>query len=311
MARKKTKSYPESFRREAVRLAVYDYVWGFTGDMNMKYLILVLAVTSLLGCNSSDNWVPDDGDSSIEDIELTGTWLMSNEIERYKTSTDEYLSSTYISESYLLEETDKGVKYESCRRYGGIPNYGIKTKEHFYLNPIDNGFILNGGGVLEQRSEYTNEWEPEFYYKSIQKITKITDVSVIDNGTLIVNGPISIEEYSHVCIWEVSYSVGNKRAFEIMVPFDDSYVSFRLDAYDEIVAGTYDYTTPYSDSLVRVDLSSNATAYWDIVESNTLSPSSVSLNLIEYNGTKISGTFSFTGQDEGSYSGEFEAFLHE
>jgi len=277
----------------------------------MKYLVLGLAVISLVGCKGSNDGGTDVEDPSIKDINLTGTWLMSNEIERYKKSTDEYLSSTYISESYLLEETDKGVKYSSCNRYSGIPNYGIKTEEHFYLSPIENGFRLNGDGVLEQRSEYENEWEPDFYYKSILNLTEISESNIIDNGTLIVNGPVSIEEHNHICVWEVSYSIGNKRTLEIMAPFGDSYISFRLDIYDEIVAGLFEYSGPNSESLVRVDLSSSASSYWDVVGSNTLSPSDVSLNLIEYNDTKISGVFSFTGQDGGSYSGEFEAFLHE
>ncbi|MDH5446261.1 MAG: hypothetical protein OEY52_11950 [Gammaproteobacteria bacterium] len=277
--------------------------------VSIKYVTFIIFSFTLIACNHSDDNSSEES-VSLKDIKISGTWLMSTERQLYKTSTNEYLSSTYISENYIFEDTDKGVKYSRCRNYGRIPLYGIKTDTRFYLNIMDNGFSLNNENVLEQITEYNNEWEPDFHYKSISKLTKITDTTLVDNGTLIVNGPVSLEEYNHICILAVSYSLGHSKIFEIMTPFDDDYISLRLDTYDKVTPGVFEYEERHQESLVKIDLHSNAQKYWNIVGSNTLAPSNATINLIEYSDTKISGSYSFTGLDNESYSGEFDIILN-
>jgi hypothetical protein len=270
----------------------------------MKYLGLILGAIFLTSCNNST-----EGTITLDQIDLTGTWLLSTEERSYKTSTDEYLSSTYYNESFILEETNNGVAYLPCHFFGNLPpNYGFKASDHFYFFPSDNGFTLKSTNELEQVKEFTNVGNPEFYYKSISRLKKKSDDIRIDNGTLILKGPVSIEEYNHICIWEVSFSTGITKSIEITTPYDDLYLSLRLDIHEEIYAGTtYQYQSANDSSPVKIDVTSNSTQFNDIVGTNLLQPKDVSINIIEYDDIKISGTFSFTSFNNESYSGEFEA----
>ena len=275
----------------------------------MKLVGLILVCILILGCGGSGG-DSGKGEETIVDIEFSGTWIMRTEREAYSASVGEYISSTFFSETYVMEDTKQGVRYELCNYYGGIPGYGIKTDERFYLNSSENGFSINSEGVLEQMTDYTLSWEPEYRYRSIQNPVKKSDSISLDNGTLIIQGPVSVEEYTHVCIWSVSYSTGNRKSFEIMTPYDDSYISLRFDIYDEIGAGIYQYTNSTDSTQISIDIMSTSTSFGNITGNSSLFPSNVTIELIEYNDTKISGTFSFTGQDSANYSGEFEAYFN-
>lgn len=275
----------------------------------MKVLGYVVLCLSILGCNHSNNESSSEPES-IRNMEIDGLWLMSSEQQTYKESTGEYLSSSFISRTYIFEETERGVKFDKCIDYGGLSSYGIKTDEHFYLYANENGFYLNVDNILEQQTEYSYELQPEFTYKSIVHLTKMSDVQTIDSGTLIINGAVTLEQYSHLCIWEVSYSHGYGRVFELLSPFGDDDLSFRLEINDVISPGVYQYDKNANDNLVEISITSFATEFRDDTGTSWLYPKTATIEFIEYNDVKISGIYSFVDENDVAYSGEFEFFLN-
>ncbi len=270
-------------------------------------ILLILIITNLVaGCMHSDNSPSQKEIQTLASVDLSGTWTMSNEIKKYKVDTGEYLLSTFIEHEYLLDDTDIGVGYAECRRYGGILNYGVKTDDHFYMNTQDNGFALQDDGTLQMESAYTYPWDPEYNYESIQTLTKVSDDIQLDYGTFILNGPIAKEEYAHVCRWTAHSNIGKNRTVAIIAPFGDDDMSFQFNIVDDIAAGAYTYSRFVGNRPFTIDVSSFATEFQSAINSNTLAPDDVSVTFIELTDFRMSGVFSFTGQDEGSYSGEFE-----
>jgi hypothetical protein len=268
-------------------------------------LFFLSSTVMVSGCsNSSDSGL--DTQNSLNSIDLTGTWIVENETETYKTDTGEYLSSDFVRFKYVLEETNIGVKYDRCWEYGATSPYGIKAEYHFYMNPSDNGFSLQDDGSLKRITEFERDYQPGFNFRSIENLTKISDQVSVDNGTFVLNGPIANAEYDHVCLWQAHSNIGDSRTIEILTPFDNDSLSLRFDFQGDITPGTYQYTNYYDPSPVTIDISSNSDAFWAQVDSNILAASNVEVVIIESNNTKISGTYTLTGQDAGMYSGEFE-----
>ena len=274
--------------------------------MFIKTVILFLFALAIAGCSNSS--APDsDTQNSLNSTDLTGTWLINSETEIYKTDTGEYLSSDFLRFMYILEETNVGVKYDRCWEYGTNSSlYGIKAEYHFYMNPSDNGFSLQDDGSLKRIIEFERDYQPGFNFRSIETLTKVSDQVSVDNGTFVLNGPISSAEYEHVCLFQGHSNIGDRRTIEIVTPFDNDSLSLHFTFQGDITPGTYQYTNYYDPSQVTIDISSNSAAFGAQVNSNTLAASNVEVVIIESNSAKISGTYTLTGQDAGMYSGEFE-----
>lgn len=270
----------------------------------MKYLTLIFFVILGLGCEKKSS--ESGNEISLTDINLTGTWIAVNETKTYKTDTGEFLSSDFVKLKYVLEDTDVGVKYDRCWEYGGISLYGIKTDKHFYMNTSENGYSLTEDGSLQQTSEFVREYQPGFNFESIVTLRKVSEEVSIDNGTLVLDGPISHAEYDQVCLWQVDYSIGDGRTVELIVPFDTDSLSLRFELRGDIAPGTYQYTDQGYNSPVRIDVISNSDIFWNQINTNTLGATNVSVTVTESTAKKFSGTYTFLGQDQGDYSGEFE-----
>ena len=288
---------------------------------NIKYLVVAGLLLSLFGCDSDgdgrrNNQVDSSNSENLnfQSLDLSGTWRMVNEERRVRIDTEEYISSTFVEFRYVFEDTGSGVKYDRCWEYGDFYSpHGVKTDEHFYMSPndpSDTGFTIQDKDTLVKVTTYENEWEPGFRFESIQTLTKISSDVDVDSGTFILNGPISIEEYSHTCTWQVSSNVGESKTLEFLVPYDDGNINFHFRLTGEIVVGSYYYNEYWESEQVNFDINSTADAFWDTVGSNTLSAEDVTINIIESSDAKLSGTFSLLGQDNERYSGEFEIYLN-
>lgn len=276
----------------------------------MKRISVLFLILWLTGCGSSDSNVKEDK-ISLDGTNFTGTWSAIVETEIYMSETGEYQSSNYRKFYYLMKETLIGVTFSTCREYAENQPFGIKTDYHFYMNSGDSGFTLQNDGSLKQTSEFELESEPDLSYKRTEILKHISKDLIIDSGTQILNGPISNSEYNHVCVSQYYSNIGNNKIISIIVPFTNNNIEFYIDLQGEVSPGTYQYNNYLDYSDVSIDVFSNSDIFWNIIHTNTLSPSDVTVTLIESTSSKLSGTFNFTGQDQGIYSGEFEAFINE
>ncbi|OZG70845.1 hypothetical protein BTA51_23690 [Hahella sp. CCB-MM4] len=250
---------------------------------------------------------------SLSEMDLTGTWLHEVKVDVYEKSTNKYLSTHYTLQRYVFEETNYGIANDWCWGYGHRPPaYAQKSKDYLYLSADDSsGFRLQSDNSLQRTSEEPHHLDEAYIDRSTYTLRKISENVQIDSGTFILNGPVSITEYSHVCAWEVSRSWDIHRSIELIVPYGDEVISMRFEIYDDLSVGSYGYATLNVPTTLPISLhiGSNATEFVNTVGSNGFWLTNVEINLIEYNDEKMSGTFSFTGQDDGEYSGEFEVYF--
>lgn len=283
---------------------------------SMRHALVLILSCSLLGCgagssNGSSVEGPDDG-LTFQSLDLTGTWLVTNETRRTRIDTGEYISSSFSRYRYVLDDGENGVRQDECWKYGDVySGFGVKTDENFYMNPGDAGdagFKIVDNNTLVRVSEYESEWEPGFSLKSISTLKRISDGVSVDSGTFVLNGPISLTEYSHVCVFRNESSLGEVVSLQVLMPYEDSQISLNLRLVGAVPPGTYYYNRYWESEEIDLDINSNARSFWEIVGSNTLAAEDVTVNVIESSEEKISGTFDFLGQDEERYSGEFEVF---
>ena len=96
------------------------------------------------------------------------------------------------------------------------------------------------------------------------------------------------------------------KIYDIVIPYDDSMLTLSLLTQSNPAVGPVTYTlATSSDSPIRLDVSSQSTAFWNIVGSNTLSLGTTNINIIESTDSILSGTYSFTTNDNLNYDGEF------
>lgn len=286
----------------------------------MKYLIVVVLIHALLGCgsdsksNSQDQTPSKFEDLDFQSLDLTGTWFLVQEERRTKIDTGEYISSRYFEYRYVFEDSANGVKFNRCWEYGDFHwRYGVKTAEHFYMapnDPLDNGFTIKDKNTLEKVTTFEYDSEPGYSFESIQTLTRVSDAVDIDSGTFILSGPIDIAEYNHVCTWQVSSNIGESRTLELLVPYNEGYISMHFELVGEVTAGNYYYNKYWETTEISLDVFSNTAAFWDTVGSNLLGAEDVTINIIDSTSEKLSGTFSLLGQDNENYSGEFEVFFN-
>ncbi len=275
----------------------------------MKSILIILMLFAITGCGGGSGGSSNDGqeESSIRDMDLTGTWDFIRESRIYKISTGEYLYSNYTEHTYIIEETDDGTTYSRCWDYGGYNQFAVKTDEHLYFSINDSGYYLVGENSFEHTEERIDEFDEDLEYKIVDSLVKRTSSIVIDSGNLALAGPVSASENSHACLYKNTNSRGDERSFELIVPFGDDSLMMYLAFHGELLVGSYDYIQYNDDNQIySFDVSSNATEFSTIVGSNTLYPNSASINISESSELFLKGIFSFTGQYGNDYSGTFE-----
>ena len=277
----------------------------------MKNSILMLLMFVLWGCGGSGG----SGDNApvavdLVQIDLSGTWVVVNEIRKRKANTGEYLSSEFIEFKFILEDTDDGVKFDRCWEYGGIYSpYGIKTNERFYMDSSDEGYVLVSNDTLRQISNYEDDFQPGFDFESISTLSKIAEGVEVDDGVFVLSGPVSVDERDNVCAWQVYSNIGVFRTIEVIAPYENGSILLNISLIGDITEGEYQYSDFWDVGPVKIDVTSSVEAFWDQTGSNTLAPENVIIDFSISSEDFMSATFSFLGQDGGDYAGEFEVNL--
>lgn len=281
----------------------------------MKYLLIIILTTTIWGCNSESESTSSETKTnlSFDSVDLTGTWLSATETRKIKDDTGEYLLSDFNESTYIMEDTENGVKYSRCSDYWNFySGYAVKTSEHFYMSLNDGseaGFTLQDDDTLKKVSYSTDEYSPGYNFESITTLTKINDGVSINNGSLVLTGPVSVAEYDQSCLWKNYSSIGERQSLSFSVPYGDDNLTFSLYSYVDISVGSYSYTDYFDAKAVRLDVYSYTDDFRDIADSSYLEPENVTIEVTESTDEKLVGFFSFTGNDEQLYSGEFDIQL--
>ncbi|PCJ45877.1 MAG: hypothetical protein COA99_03820 [Moraxellaceae bacterium] len=276
-----------------------------------KGLVLSVMFSFLLGCGGSGGSSGGEVDT-VRDMDLTGTWDFIEERRVHKKSTGEYLYSEYSSLTYILEETEDGTTYGRCWDYGRYLPFAVKTDDHLYFSINDSGYYLVGENAFEHNETISYEWNPGIEYLIVDTITKKSEDILVDSGGFELNGPVSLNEQSHVCVNHNFSDLGDSQSYEVIVPFGDDTISLYLAYHGNLLVGSYEYEE-YSDvnQIYGFDVSSTATEFDDSVGSNILAPTSALITISESNDFLIKGEFSFVGQFGNDYSGSFEINIGE
>ncbi len=277
----------------------------------MKFYSIAFFIVFLSGCElvdeDSSNQEGKSEALSLNGTNLSGTWLFKEETRETKIATGEYLSSDFVESKYILEDTNSGVAFSECRRYGSIDiPYGIKTDQHFYMSTQESGFTLQFDGTLQQTTVYERDYNPGFSYKSIQTLTRLSDEVDVDNGTFVLRGPVSVEEYSHVCTFKSTSNIGNRRSYQLIIPYGNGSISFGLRLIGNVRVGTYVINDYYNENEVVIDIYSNAVLFEEIMNSGGVDYQNATVNFVVVNDDAVSGSFEIIDERGVEHTGEFE-----
>jgi hypothetical protein len=85
-------------------------------------------------------------------------------------------------------------------------------------------------------------------------------------------------------------------------------MEIRLDYNNGMDVGNYPQTTNATDA---VELSLDAYNWFDPINTNSIAPASGSLTISTYDEQKLEGDFSFTAEDQNTYTGTFAVDFHQ
>lgn len=272
----------------------------------MKIIIISILISILTACGGGDS------NQNLES-DILGTWKHTQIHKYYDTATDKYLGSDFIETTLIFKEESGEIKYSPCWGLGInespvintgtqlITDYGSSFSKIFTKN-IDGSYSTQEVKVLQASSST--------YYNQKLTLTKLSNEIIIDKGLLVLNGPVAVTEYNHACFVHHYSNVNDGRIYEIVIPYDDSFLSLSLTSISKPAVGPVTYTvTTSGTSPILLNILSPSTAFWNTVGSNILTTNTTNINIIESTDSILSGTFSFTTHDNLNYDGEFQMEL--
>lgn len=273
----------------------------------MKIITISILISILTACGGGDS------NQNVES-NITGTWQHTQIHKYYDTATDEYLGSNFIETTLIFKEKSGEIKYSPC--------WGLGTNEAPVINAgtqliTDYGsffsrtFTKNIDGSYSTQEVKNLQGSSTAYYNQNFTLTKLSNEIIIDKGLLVLNGPVAVTEYNHACFVRHYSNIDDGRIYEIVIPYDDNFLSLSLTSISKPVVGPVTYTvTTSGTSPILLNILSPSTAFWNTVGSNTLTTDTTNINIIESTDSILSGTFSFTTHDNLSYDGEFQMELN-
>lgn len=269
----------------------------------MKAILILLLMFVITGCDGqmSDETV----NQSLSDTDLSGTWRYIKESKSYNTSSNEYLYSDFLEYTYIIDDNGVSVNYQSCWRYGDYLISAVKTDEYLYLDINSTGFSLEPDGDLSRTAVNDDPYNPVNEIRVTETLSKLSSSVQLDSGKFVLNGAITNNEDNHVCLFKSYNSLNSHESIEVVVPFDNSTLSLYFRTTSQLTPDTYQYEQHVSTELYSFNIMSNSNTFFSQIGTNNLSPSQATLIITQSTADTYSGTFSFVGIDDQSYSGEF------
>jgi len=265
----------------------------------MKYILLSL-IALLSGCGgTSDN-------TTLMDLDLSGTWLRKDYIDYYDTNTQSIVYSEYSQSTHFLDDPLNGaVNIARCVKYDGV-NWDIITKN---VNNINIFSRVTDYVKVNKNSLVLNDTHiPDINFPNIeQRVTSYFDrVStniLLDSGSILINGPINKNESSHVCIRYASSDRDGSEAFIISTPHQGGFLSISLITRTPLNVISYLFDRNVTNDIVNFDINYGID---EEISFNSIMPSIVTVDITSNTDFGYDGTFSFTDNNSNSYTGLFE-----
>ena len=273
----------------------------------MSKAIFFAFLVVLAGCGDNKS----DSLSETDESDLSGTWLHTQVQYVYDRNSGEYISTEYYESTIILSDTGVGMTTSECSLYQQHDYLGKKGDDYINLQIAPSAptyfQVAKDKFETELDRDINSSYSTNTKVDKRLTIEKLSSNVVIDKGLLVLNGPISINEYSHVCVGK-KYSTFNSTVYyDLHVPFDDYnlIMQMKFSAHPSVGVLTYTKENTEASILNEFDVSSTSSYFLDRVDSSTLAPDNVLVNVHQSSEDVLSGEFSFLGHDGGDYSGEF------
>lgn len=274
----------------------------------MKHFSLLVLVATLFACNHETQDQSLTG-QSLRDQNLSGTWLFTQHDAHYHKQTGDYLYTNIIETTIIIEDDPlTGTLYYECWDTSGTGNVAIKSETHLYINGNATAFRSIGVDALETAVEEGIEYNfiPDLFINQSFRLEKLTSDVITDKGSFTLNGPISVSESNNVCVSHHYSDIYPGDIYDLMIPYDNDWLYMRIEMTTGPSVGVHNYT-PFQNGaeIINFDISSNSANFWSVTGTNSLYPSAATIDIATSTDNVLAGSFSFTGVDSGSYTGEF------
>lgn len=282
----------------------------------MKKFICLLIALTLAGCNGSGGGSSTPGTEeqkketvNIQEIDLSGTWLVRKESDAYNKENDDYLLTNIDERRIILNDTDNGVEFNSCERHGiHRPDTGVKSGNRLYLYLYEDGYEYDSGDFV--RSWEEGDGNNNIIWKKSTRLIKLSDEVELDSGAFSLTSPVEISEESHVCVRSYYSTLSTDRSFSISIPLEDDVLSFDISYWGDIETKSYSYEEfNYDNQLKDLYIRDHNEFFYNITGEYYPYLTSGTVTFTEASEVGVSGSFSATSQEGHEYSGSFEAIF--
>ncbi len=285
----------------------------------MKKFICLLMVLTLVGCDgngssaSSNTHGTDEQKKetvNLQEIDISGTWLVREESDSYNKENDDYLATNFSERTIIINDTAEGIEFSRCEYYDiHRPNTGVKSQDHLYLQFDNNGYSYNNG-------DFVRSWEEDDYFndkivwQNTIRLIKLSDEVKLDSGSFSLSSPLQISEQNHVCIRNYSSTLSTDRSFTIFIPTQDDIISFDLYYWGDIDTTSYVYDWDNYDNQIRgISLRDDKETFYSATGEYYPYMTNGTVTFTEASEAGVSGSFTAISQEGNEYTGSFEAIF--
>lgn len=281
------------------------FCWSEQYMKIIQRLIGISIVLMLSACSENDNDNSTQADITPADINFTGVWSYEAVQDTYITSTDEKVYTEHRSVLVVMNDLPVGVRHHQCVLDEASGNYGvaIKTDQNFYFEDFENGFKALDVTTLSRERIYDLTYIDNRRVRETATLRKVSDVARANQGTVTLTGGGFLDENTdEVCITRWHHPSDIEGVINVTIPFEGSLLNIRMDYNNGMATGTYAQTSGFNDV---VDLSLDTYGWFDAINTNAIFPVSGTLTISTYDEQSMAGDFSFTTEDQSSYTGTF------
>lgn len=278
----------------------------------MKSLgIAIIAAFLLAACGSDSPSSAQQSSSatiSLQNTDLTGTWLRALKISAFNTDTNEYVGYVTHTQTIYLFDSSEGISAFNCFEYTEdslIITNSQKTENYLYLDieviyqDTPYAVVSENEFAREYSETYKNEFDPDNPWRDDieERLIRISDDIKPHNGTLSFSSPSAMTFNQNTCLWVTRHASGTIKGIALLEPYGGEGAGIGLMIQTEFDAGVYEYEAEEQakKTAVNINLFRNVKFYSDAGMDPDISYKQVNtrITISSANEDRITGSFSF------------------